>query len=84
MTTTINNEHKKLNVPNLRFPEFQVEWEKYELGDICDIITDFVAAGSFASLRENVKYYQENNYAQLIRTIDPKIRKQSQWQSQLQ
>ena len=72
MTTTINNEHKKLNVPNLRFPEFQGEWEKYELGDICDIITDFVAAGSFASLRENVKYYQENNYAQLIRTIDLK------------
>ncbi len=26
MTTTINNEHKKLNVPNLRFPEFQGEW----------------------------------------------------------
>ena len=72
MTTTINNEHKKLNVPNLRFPEFQGEWDKYELGDICDIITDFVAAGSFASLRENVKYYQENNYAQLIRTIDLK------------
>ena len=72
MTTTINNEHKKLNVPNLRFPEFQGEWDKYELGDICDIITDFVAAGSFASLRKNVKYYQENNYAQLIRTIDLK------------
>ena len=72
MTTTINNEHKKLNVPNLRFPEFQGEWEEYELGDICDIITDFVAAGSFASLRENVKYYQENNYAQLIRIIDLK------------
>ena len=31
-----------------------------------------MAAGSFASLRENVKYYQENNYAQLIRTIDLK------------
>ena len=72
MTTTKNNEHKNIKVPNLRFPEFQGEWEKYELGDICDIITDFVAAGSFASLRENVKYYQENNYAQLIRTIDLK------------
>ena len=31
-----------------------------------------MAAGSFASLRENVKYYQENKYAQLIRTIDLK------------
>ena len=31
MTTTKNNEHKKLNVPNLRFPEFQGEWEKMRL-----------------------------------------------------
>ena len=28
MTTTINNEHKKLNVPNLRFPEFQGVWKR--------------------------------------------------------
>ena len=28
MTTTINNEHKKLNVPNLRFKEFQGEWRR--------------------------------------------------------
>ena len=31
----INNEHKKLNVPNLRFPEFQGEWEKCKLSEIC-------------------------------------------------
>ena len=31
---TINNEHKELNVPNLRFPEFQGEWEKTKFGDI--------------------------------------------------
>ena len=37
MTTTINNEHKKLNVPNLRFPEFQGEWEKCKLGEIATI-----------------------------------------------
>ena len=34
MTTTITNEHKKLNVPNLRFKEFQGEWEKTKFGDI--------------------------------------------------
>ena len=34
MTTTINNEHKKLNVPNLRFPEFQGEWEKFTFDEI--------------------------------------------------
>ena len=49
MTTTINNEHKKLNVPNstdkgnvirnvpaLRFPEFEGEWKKEQLGDTAD------------------------------------------------
>ena len=33
---TINNEHNKLNVPNLRFPEFQGEWAKCRLGDITE------------------------------------------------
>lgn len=31
MTITINNKNKKPNVPNLRFPEFQGEWEKMRL-----------------------------------------------------
>ena len=34
---TINNEHNKLNVPNLRFPEFQGEWKKTTIGDIADL-----------------------------------------------
>ena len=38
MTTTITNEHKKLNVPNLRFPEFQGEWEKTKIGDIAIVV----------------------------------------------
>ena len=37
MTTTINNEHKKLNVPNLRFPEFQGEWEESSIGEMFDL-----------------------------------------------
>ena len=37
MTTTINNEHKKLNVPNLRFPEFQEEWEESSIGEMFDL-----------------------------------------------
>ena len=36
MTTTTNNEQKKLNVPNLRFPEFQGEWEKCKVSDLLD------------------------------------------------
>ena len=35
MTTTINNEHKKLNVPNLRFPEFEGEWLRFTINEIC-------------------------------------------------
>ena len=36
MTTTTNNEQKKLNVPNLRFPEFQGEWEELGLSELLD------------------------------------------------
>ena len=33
MTTTVNNEHKNIKVPNLRFPEFQGEWTTSLLSD---------------------------------------------------
>ena len=36
MTTTIDNEQKTLNVPNLRFPEFEGEWEEHYLSDYLD------------------------------------------------
>ena len=35
MTTKINNEHKKVYVPNLRFPEFQGEWHSFLINEIC-------------------------------------------------
>ena len=35
MTITINNKNKKTNVPNLRFPEFQGEWEYFLINDVC-------------------------------------------------
>ena len=37
MTTTVNNEHKNIKVPNLRFPEFQGEWKEERLADIADL-----------------------------------------------
>ena len=37
MITTINNKHKKLNVPNLRFPEFEGEWEESTIGEMFDL-----------------------------------------------
>ena len=36
MTTTIDNEQKTLNVPNLRFPEFEGEWEENYVNEICN------------------------------------------------
>ena len=36
MITTINNKHNKLNVPNLRFKEFQGEWEELGLSELLD------------------------------------------------
>lgn len=41
MTTKINNEQKKLNVPNLRFPEFQGEWISKTIGDIAPLQRGF-------------------------------------------
>ena len=52
MTTIKNNEHKKLNVPNLRFPEFQGEWEKYTLEDVMN----------FSTTRVNSSELNEGNY----------------------
>ena len=79
MTTTKNNEHKKLNfssereqsqaclnsaeheknqgrkvlnVPNLRFPEFQGKWEKCKLGD----------ASEFSKERVNTQNLSSDNY----------------------
>ena len=37
MTTTVNNEHKNIKVPNLRFPEFQGEWITYKIKDVLSI-----------------------------------------------
>ena len=35
MTITINNKNKKPNVPNLRFKEFEGEWEDFLVNDVC-------------------------------------------------
>ena len=52
MITTINNKHKKLNVPNLRFPEFKGEWEEYRIEDI----TVNISSGRCKSHSSNGKY----------------------------
>ena len=52
MTTTTNNEQKKLNVPNLRFKEFQGEWEKCTLEDVIN----------FSTTRVNSSELNKDNY----------------------
>lgn len=47
-------------------------WKRDILSNVCETVTDFVAAGSFADLRENVQYIDTPDYAQLIRTVDLK------------
>ena len=42
------------------------------IADIDMIVTDYVANGSFASLKENVTLYQEPNYAYFVRNTDLK------------
>ena len=45
-------------------------WCWANLGSYIDYATDYVANGSFASLKENVKLYKEENYALMVKTAD--------------
>ena len=45
-------------------------WEWCSVKDYTKKVTDFVASGSFASLKENVRYYKTPNYAILVKTKD--------------
>lgn len=47
-------------------------WEQCKLEDVMDTVTDYVAAGSFEDIRNNVTYLNEPGYAQLVRTVDLK------------
>jgi type I restriction enzyme S subunit len=45
-------------------------WEVLPIKDITEVVTDYVANGSFASLAENVTYKDEEDVAVLIRLVD--------------
>lgn len=48
-----------------------VDWgEPQSLNDVLSEMTDYVAAGSFESIRENVRVYDFDNYAYYIRLVD--------------
>ena len=44
--------------------------ETTKLASCCDRITDYVASGSFASIRENVRSYADEEYAIMVKTAD--------------
>ncbi|MDI6617341.1 MAG: restriction endonuclease subunit S [Clostridiales bacterium] len=50
--------------------EIPVEWKVKRAGEVFYTVTDYVANGSFASLKENVNYRDEEDYAILIRLTD--------------
>ncbi len=50
--------------------EIPEHWEVMKMNNVCKVITDFVASGSFADLRNNVQYLDEPDYALLVRTAD--------------
>lgn len=45
-------------------------WEWVRIEDYTEKVTDYVASGSFATLRDNVTYYKDQNYALLVKTKD--------------
>jgi type I restriction enzyme S subunit len=59
-------------VPKVRFPEFEgdADWVEETIDSISSLVTDYVANGSFQSLRENVNVLNGNGYAYYIRLTD--------------
>ena len=53
-----------------RLPGFSGDWEVKTLGEVIAVLADYTANGSFESLKTNVTYYSNKNYAALIRTTD--------------
>ncbi|GFO80299.1 restriction endonuclease [Lactococcus lactis] len=65
--------------PQLRFEGFTDDWEEHKLGKVFDTITDYVANGSFESLRKNVNSSDINGFAYLVRLQDASNNWQGPW-----
>ncbi|NLI63788.1 MAG: hypothetical protein GX367_03540 [Bacteroidales bacterium] len=59
-----------MSFKEFRFGKMPTHWESKRIIDYTEIVTDYVANGSFASLKENVTYFEDPNYAVLIRLTD--------------
>ena len=47
-----------------------IQWKISSVKEETEVVTDYVANGSFASLADNVKYKSQEDYAVLIRLVD--------------
>lgn len=65
--------------PQLRFEGFTDDWEERKLEKVFDTITDYVANGSFESLRKNVNSSDINGFAYLVRLQDASNNWQGPW-----
>ncbi len=67
-----------MSVPRLRFKDVDErefpEWDERPITDCLQLMTDFVANGSFESLKKNVVVYSENEYAYYVRLYDLRLR----------
>ena len=52
---------------------FEGEWEDISLNDISELMTDYVANGSFQSLRENVSVSDGRDYSLYVRLTDLRV-----------
>ena len=52
------NDNKNLNVPNLRFPEFDGEWEKVTLGKTCNVLMCKRILASQTNAESGVPFYK--------------------------
>ena len=57
---------------NSEFGEIPEDFAVVKVGSLPMLVTEYVANGSFASLKANVNLYQEPNYAYFIRNTDLK------------
>lgn len=64
------NPKAEITCDNPQYGKLPDGWCFVSVGNYVKLVTDFVASGSFASLRENVKYYNSPEYAILVRTKD--------------
>ena len=59
----------KINSGDIPF-DIPDNWNWVRVQDVATYITDYVANGSFATLKANTKTYKEKNYALFVRTMD--------------